>query len=139
MIADMTPQDLRELLQSHRINPTPQRLSIAQILFSGPRHLSAEQVIVELRQSGQQASKATVYNTLGLFSKLGLVREVIADPGWVFYDSNASAHQHVYDPQTETLSDISPDDINVQLLKELPEDTEVESIDVIVRVRQRAS
>jgi Fur family iron response transcriptional regulator len=133
----MTQQELQELLQLHRIRATPQRLSIANVLFSGPRHMSAEQVIRKLRQAGYQASKATVYNTLGLFSKAGLVREVIADPGCVYYDSNTTPHQHLYNSQTATLTDISPQDINVQVMKELPEDMEVESIDVIVRVRKR--
>ncbi len=133
----MTQQKIRELFQHHRISATPQRLSIAHILFSGPRHLSAEQVMGELRLAGHQASKATVYNTLGLFSKVGLVREVIADQGRVFYDSNTCAHHHLYDSSTATLSDINPGEINIQLLKELPGEMEVESIDVIIRVRQR--
>jgi len=135
----VTQENLCALFQRHGISPTPQRLSIAGILFSGPRHLSADQVIGELKLAGKKASKATVYNTLGLFSKVGLVREVIVDPGCVFYDSNTTPHQHIYDCDEASLSDISPEDINVQLLKELPDDVLVESIDVIVRVRQRKS
>ena len=135
----MIEDNLPELLQRHGISATPQRLSIAQILFSGPRHLSAEQVIGELKQAGSKASKATVYNTLGLFSKSGLVREVIVDPGCVFYDSNTTPHQHLYDCGRAELLDISPEDINVELLKKLPGDVQVESIDVIIRVRQHKS
>ncbi len=48
VFAAKSQQEMRELLQRHRISPTPQRLSIAHILFSAPRHLSAEQVIGEL-------------------------------------------------------------------------------------------
>ncbi len=135
----ITEENFPELLQRHGISVTPQRLSIAQILFSGPRHLSADQVIGELKQAGKKASKATVYNTLGLFSKAGLVREVIVDPGCVFYDSNTTPHQHLYDCEQAELSDISPEEINVELLKDLPGNVQVESIDVIIRFRKRKS
>lgn len=139
MIAYKTQQELRTLLQRHAISATPQRLKIARILFSADRHVSAEQLIGELRDSGQRVSKATVYNTLGLFSRLGLVREVIVDPGRVFYDSNTSAHQHLYDVQTATLTDIGNDDIDIRVLPDLPGNLEIEAIDVIVKVRQRSS
>ena len=133
-----TERELRELLLQHGISATPQRLNIARLLFSAPRHVSAEQLIGELQDSGQRASKATVYNTLGLFSKLGLVRQVIADPDRVFYDSNTTPHQHLYNARTGILTDIGKDDVDVRVLANLPGNLEVEAIDVIIRVRQQA-
>ncbi len=139
MPAAKTEQELRGLLQRHAISATPQRLNIARVLFCAPRHVSAEQLLGELRDAGQRVSKATVYNTLGLFSRRGLVREVIADPGRVFYDSNTTPHQHLYNTRTGTLTDIDPDEIDVRVLSNIPADTEVEAIDVIIRVRQQRS
>jgi len=126
------------LLQHYGISATPQRLNIARLLFSAPRHVSADQLIGELQESGQRVSKATVYNTLGLFSRLGLVREVLADPQRVFYDSNTAPHQHLYDIQTATLIDISDKDIDIKVLPDLPGNLEIEAVEVIVKVRQRA-
>ena len=48
---------------------TPQRIEIAEILLEKPQHLSAEQIIDRLNATGSGVSKATVYNTLNLFSE----------------------------------------------------------------------
>ncbi len=137
MLIAKTEQELRVLLQHYGISATPQRLNIARLLFSAPRHVSADQLIGELQDVGQRVSKATVYNTLGLFSRLGLVREVIADPQRVFYDSNTAPHQRLCDVQTATLTDINEQDIDIRVLPELPGNLEIEAVEVIVKVRHR--
>ena len=124
-------------LESHGITPTPQRIEIARILLARPQHLSAEQVLSCLKSGDLSVSKATVYNTLGLFAQKGLVREVIVDPSKVFYDSNCSEHHHFYDVDTCTLTDIDAADIDVGGLPDAPEGKTVDRVDVIVRVRSR--
>ena len=124
-------------LESHGITATPQRVEIARILLARPQHLSAEQVIGELKQGDLAVSKATVYNTLGLFAEKGLVREVIVDPSKVFYDSNCSDHHHFYDIDSCTLTDIDARQIAVGGLPEVPAGKVVDRVDVIVRVRSR--
>ena len=124
-----------KLLQSHHIQATQQRIDIAKILFSRSQHLSADQVLALVNQESAVASKATVYNTLGLFAKQGLVREVIVDPSRVFYDSNTSAHHHFYNMDTGKLIDIQADDITIDHLPDLPDGMVTEGVDVIIRVR----
>ena len=133
----LNKEKVAELLQSRGITPTQQRVEIGAILFSRPQHLSAERVLQLVNQGSAQVSKATVYNTLGLFAEKGLVREVIIDPTKVFYDSNTHPHHHVYDVTTGELSDIGADEVAVSRLPELPEDMTVESVEVVVRVRSR--
>jgi Fur family transcriptional regulator, iron response regulator len=58
------------------IRPTAQRVRIAALLLSAPQHLSAEQILAQLRASGARVSKATVYNTLNLFAAHGLIRQL---------------------------------------------------------------
>lgn len=86
-------------------------------------------------ESSSTASKATIYNTLGLFTKKGLVRELIVDPTKVFYDSNMTNHFHFYNTDTGMLSDIPNDAIHFDKLPELPEGTESAGIEVIVRIK----
>jgi Fur family iron response transcriptional regulator len=83
-----------------------------------------------------RVSKATVYNTLSLFARVGLIRQVIADPQHVVYDSNVSFHHHLYDVDTGTLTDIDPGQVHVGPVHGIPSDLEVAGIDVIVRVRR---
>ncbi|MCK5724980.1 MAG: transcriptional repressor [Gammaproteobacteria bacterium] len=122
-------------LKSAGVTPTTQRVDIAQILFSRPQHLSAEQILKMVNKGHSAASKATVYNTLGLFAKKGLLREVIVDPSKVFYDSNVSRHFHFFNTDTGVLTDIPVDAIHIDKLPELPQDTESSGIEVIVRIK----
>lgn len=125
------------ILDAAGITPTPQRVEIARILLARPQHLSAEQVLCILKQGELSVSKATVYNTLGLFAKRGLVREVIVDPSKVFYDSNCSEHHHFYDVESCTLTDIDAGDVDIGGFPDAPEGKVVDRVDVIVRVRSR--
>ena len=128
-------QVVNALLAKHHIAPTQQRRQIAQILFARPQHLSADQVLERVNQNGAVASKATIYNTLGLFARKGLVREVIVDPSKVFYDSNTSPHHHFYNVNTGELQDIENRDLSLQGLPTLPDGMELDGVDIIVRVR----
>ena len=125
-----------ELLHQYGILPSHQRLQIARILFTGAQHLSADRVLEILDAAGQRVSKATVYNTLGLFARKQLLREVIIDPNRVFYDTNNSAHHHFYNVDTGELSDISAEQIPVERLPEAPRGTVVDGVDVVIRVRR---
>ena len=125
-----------ERLKAAGVTPTQQRVEIAQILFRQPQHLSAEQVLSEVNVESAMVSKATVYNTLGLFAEKGLVREVIVDPTKVFYDSNISEHHHFYNVDTGRLTDIDPASVRVETLPQLPDGTVADGVDVIIRVRQ---
>ena len=123
---------------SHGILPTPQRLEIAEILLDKPQHLSAEQIIEELRGQGSSVSKATVYNTLNLFAERGLVNECIVDPERRFYDSNTDAHHHFYDVDTGELTDIPHELIRFAELPELPSDGQMAGVEVLIKVRSQS-
>lgn len=131
------PVRLGELLRSHGIQPTSQREIIAGVLFARCQHLSADQVLAALRQDNQSVSKATVYNTLGLFVRKGLIREVSIDRSRVFYDSNPQPHHHFYDTDTGELTDIPRSEVEFKSMPSLPEGAEVEGVDVVVRIRRK--
>lgn len=117
------------------MSPTSQRLKIAEVLFRKPQHLSAEQILVAVNSQQPKVSKATVYNTLKLFSEKSLVREVIVDPARVFYDPTTGAHHHFYNSDTGELMDIEPEQVTFAQLPELPPGTQQDGVEVIVRVR----
>jgi Fur family iron response transcriptional regulator len=135
----METHDIIKLLQGRQISPTRQRVDIAQLLFSRPQHLCAEQVLDELEERGRaRASKATVYNTLNLFSHHGLLREVCVDAGKVYFDSNTAPHHHIYNIDTGELWDVEAEaDISTAPLS-LPDGTVSIGVDVIYRIRGAA-
>ena len=129
-----TQQEIPALLRSHEINPTSQRIEIARALFLRSEHLSAEEIFSLVNSESACVSKATVYNTLGLFADRGLIREVVADPTRIFYDPNTAPHHHFYDTSTGKLMDIPAEDVRIQSLPTLPDGMRMEGVDVIVRV-----
>lgn len=133
----MSRQDILDKLTACGVLPTPQRLEVADILLEKPQHLAADQIIDRLRASGRRVSKATVYNTLKLFSEHGLVRELHVEAGRRFYDSTTHPHHHFYHVETGELQDIPADQVGISGLPPLPEGTERESVEVLIRVRPR--
>ena len=132
-------QDVARMLRDHGILPTQQRLMIARVLFERHQHYSADQVMSSVNEGRERVSKATVYNTLGLFARNGLVREVIVDPTRVFYDPNTSNHHHFYNVDTGELIDIDSASLQISDLPELPERTVAEGVDVIIRIRSESA
>jgi Fur family transcriptional regulator, iron response regulator len=128
----------RLILEKHGIRPTTQRLKVADILLTAPRHLTAEQILATLRDQTGHVSKATVYNTLNLFVAQGLAREIHADPERCVYDSMMAPHHHFQNVDTGEMTDIRPEALEFARLPELPPGTEIESVDVVIRVRRKA-
>lgn len=133
----MSRPDILEKLKRHSVLPTPQRLEVAAVLLERPQHLSADRILERLRQAGSRVSKATVYNTLKLFSEQGLVKELTVDPDRKYYDSTTHSHHHFYHVGTGELSDIPEDQVRILNLPPLPAGTEQESVEVLIRVRDK--
>jgi Fur family iron response transcriptional regulator len=127
-------KDYSALLKGHGVYPTSQRLAIADVVFERFQHLTADEIYDRVKVVAN-VSRATVYNTLGLFSEQGLVREIKADSSKTFYDSNTSRHHHFFNIDTGELSDFDPEVFSVPSPDKLPSGTELHSIDVVVRVR----
>ncbi len=133
-----TRELVSSMLRSHGITPTAQRVRVGQILFAGRQHLTAEQVLLQLRQDGSRVSKATVYNTLNLFAARGLLRELNVDATRSSFDSNTAPHFHFHVQDTGELIDVPPGDIQFARMPELPPGTESAGIEVVIRVRRKA-
>ncbi len=128
---------IADLLARYKITPTRQRVEIAEFMFRMPQHLSAEKILEGVNHDTHRVSRATVYNTMGLFTSKGLVREVLIDRERLFYDSNNSTHHHIYDIDTGDLHDVQGDAINISLLTGLSQDVDIVDTDVIIRVSRR--
>ena len=120
------------------VRPTAQRVRIAALLLSAPQHLSAEQILAQLRAAGARISKATVYNTLNLFAAHGLIRQLSVDGSRAWFDSNVDAHYHFHDMTTGALIDVPVPDVEFSRLPDPPPGTEVAGIDVVIRLRRKS-
>jgi Fur family iron response transcriptional regulator len=133
---DRQGESVSETLRAHGVIPTAQRVRIGRMILTKPAHFSADQLYEEVRRSGGDVSKATVYNTLGLFVEKGLLRQVPVDPSKVFYDSNMDPHHHFYDVDSGELEDIDASEIEIGSLPRTTGNVRIEGVDVVVRIRR---
>jgi Fur family iron response transcriptional regulator len=129
--------EIENKLRASGVKPTKQRLEIGMLLFAEACHMSADKIIADLKLEGSRVSKATVYNTLNLFTSHNLIREVSVDPERQFYDSTHGPHHHFYNVDTGELIDIGLGELEFSRLPELPPGTEAQDIEVVVRVRNK--
>ncbi|HEV2443644.1 MAG TPA: transcriptional repressor [Steroidobacteraceae bacterium] len=133
------PASCQQRLSDCGIRPTAQRVRIASLLLSAPQHLSAEQILANLRSAGARVSKATVYNTLNLFASHGLIRLLSVDGSRAWFDSNVDAHYHFHDTSSGALIDVPVPEVEFSRLPPAPPGTEVAGIDLVIRLRKKAS
>lgn len=135
--AALSREQIAQEIQSRGLKPTEQRVRIAEILMRQPTHMTAEQILLQVRASGRPISKATVYNTLKVLVEHGLIRQIHLDPERCVYDSTRAPHHHFHDLETGELRDISPSEIEFSRFPPLPEGMEAEAVEVVIRLRKK--
>ena len=126
-----------ERLRGAGLRPTRQRLELAGLLFGDDdRHLSAESLHAEAQEAGIKVSLATVYNTLHQFTNAGLLRQVVVDAARSYFDTNIGDHQHFYCEDEGKLIDIPGESIAVAGVPTPPKGTEIDRVDVVIRLRR---
>ena len=122
-------------LRAVGLRPTRQRIGLARVLFDGPtRHVTAEDVFVEAEAAGVPVSLATVYNTLRQFVDAGILREVLAEPGRAYFDTDVSDHHHFFHVADGRLEDAPAGSVEISALPEPPAGARIGRVDVIVRL-----
>ena len=123
-------------LKEAGLRPTRQRLALGRLLFDRDhRHITAEQLHGEALAGAVCVSVATVYNTLHQFTKAGLLREVVVEPGRSYFDTNVEDHHHFYFEEAGRLEDIPADRLSLQRIPRPPEGTRIARVDVVIRLQ----
>jgi Fur family iron response transcriptional regulator len=133
----MSGDDIETLLRSHGIQPSAQRVAVARFVLSTDEHPSADVVWAEVARHCPVLSRATVYNTLNLFVRKGLLRELVLAEGKIVFDPKIDAHHHFIDDETGTIHDIPWSAIKVKNVDALP-GFDVREYQVVLRGRKGA-
>ena len=123
------------LLREHGISPSAQRLAVASYVLHTDEHPSADEVLTRVRRRIQCISRATVYNTLNLFVKVGLLRQFGLNEGRVVFDPRTEDHHHFIDDGTGEIQDVPWDAIKVSNVVGL-EGLDVREYQVVMRGRK---
>lgn len=84
----------RSYLRNHNLPVTEQRLAIADVILRSDQHLTADEIATELRQAGSTAGTATVYRTLDVLVKSGLVVERDFGEGFKRFEAARGVPHH---------------------------------------------
>jgi Fur family iron response transcriptional regulator len=134
----LTMSEIAKLFDKAELRQTRQRTQLAKMLFQAEnRHFTAEQLHKEARTAGGTISLATIYNTLHQFRTAGLLRQVIVEPGKVYFDTNTDPHHHFYIEDDGELLDVERSEIEISTLPEIPKDCAIQETDVIIRLRKK--
>lgn len=128
--------DLVALLRAHGVQPSAQRLAVAEYVLRTTDHPSADKVWAGVQKNFPMISRATVYNTLNLFVEKGLLRELHLAPDSVLFDPNIDRHHHFVDEESGRVFDIPWNQVQVSNARTLP-GFEVHDYQVVMRGRRR--
>jgi Fur family transcriptional regulator, iron response regulator len=133
-------RDVSGMLRQAGLRPTRQRVVLGRLLYAqGHRHVTAEMLHEEAKNSEMMVSLATVYNSLNQFTQAGLLRELAVDGSRTWFDTNVSEHHHFLIEDDNQIIDIPDSSIAINGIDEIPEGMEVARVEVIVRLRRKAN
>ena len=128
-------------LRSSKLRPTKQRIRIAEFLFKREKtfHFSVENLNKNLnkKDSSENISLATIYNTVDAFKKAGHLKEILTNNNTSYFDTNISSHHHFYDDQTNELTDINFNDVEVTKVPHAPKGKKIKDVEVIISLQKQ--
>jgi Fur family iron response transcriptional regulator len=127
-----------DALKEHGIQPSAQRVAVAEYVLVTTEHPSADQVWVRVKKTFPMLSRATVYNTLNLFVKKRLLRQLVLAEGRVVFDPKVEPHHHFIDEATGAIYDVAWRALEVRKLDSL-KGYDVREYQVVMRGRTAES
>jgi Fur family peroxide stress response transcriptional regulator len=87
---------IEEILRKKKIKVTPQRMAVYSILKQSKYHPNVEMIYQKLKPDFPAMSLATVYKTMDVLKKVGLIQELNVGEGGLRYDAQIRPHSHIY-------------------------------------------
>lgn len=129
--------DTVTILRQHGIQPSAQRLAIADFVLHTEEHPSADAVWKRVKETMPMLSRGTVYNTLNLFVEKGLLRALPLADDSVVFDPNLGRHHHLIDEETGAIHDIPWSDVNLPKMRSL-HGYEIHDYQVVMRGKRKS-
>lgn len=108
----ISKNNLRELLRSHGLRITPQRLIVIDALFRIKNHPTAEEIARFVRNDQPNIATGTIYHILEILVNKGLLAKVKTDHDVMRYDIVVERHHHLYCSDCNQIEDYYNDELN---------------------------
>ena len=127
-------------LRSSKLRPTKQRIKIAEFLFKREKtfHFTVEKLnnTINKKNNLEKISLATIYNTIDCFKKAGHLKEILTNNNTSYFDTNVSTHHHFYDDETNELTDINYNEIELVKVPHAPKGKKIKNVEVIISLQK---
>jgi Fur family ferric uptake transcriptional regulator len=108
----------RRYLREQGLPVTQQREAVAEVVFESTAHMSVEDIEASLKDQGERIGKATIYRTMEILVRSGLVEERDFGEGFKRYEhlfGQQPAHAHLICTSCSEVMEIqSPDLLRLQ-------------------------
>ena len=101
--------EIAEVLRKNGYKVTPQRLAVYEAINHNPTHPNAEAIYKILQPNYPSMSLATVYKTMEIFAKIGVVQVLQCAEDAHRYDYNTTPHAHIRCEKCNRVIDIDMD------------------------------
>ena len=125
-----------DTLRECGIQPTPQRVAVAEFVLRTDTHPTADEVWAMVRRRCPTLSRATVYNTLNLFAEKGLLKLQPLKDGVIVFDAHVEPHHHLIDDETGKVFDVPWNAVKIAGAATV-DGFEVREYQVVMRGRRR--
>jgi len=131
---NLSLDDIQQKFRGCGLKSTPQRTAIYRALVHSTAHPTAEDLFAQVSPTYPMLSLNTVYYTLGVLRKAGLVQEVNIGHDRARFDANLSPHHHVICLGCQTILDVMDPRLNrLTSPSGLPKDFEITQYQVAFR------
>ncbi len=100
----LSQQELVERMREWAVRVTPQRLAIAEVVLNSSDHPTVQQIYERVRDHFPSMTLATIYSTLGVLQKSGLIQE-LPFQRMSRYEPNMEPHVNLVCIQCENVID----------------------------------
>jgi Fur family peroxide stress response transcriptional regulator len=131
----MNKKQLISVFRENDYRVTPQRLAICEWVLASEDHPTAEQVFEHVSKEHPALSMTTVYNTLEMLKKIGLLSELGFNMQPARFDPTTSVHINVICQQCGKIRDFKSESIKTQwekIVSEILADSIGQRLDVYV-------
>ena len=106
-------EKFQNALKKENLKLTKQRLSILNNIINSSGHRECDEIYDELKVDGENASRATVYRTVGILEKYGIVRKLELGDGRARYEYKFGKghHDHMICVETGKIIEFISDEI----------------------------
>ena len=117
----LNPQEIQARFRRHAVRVTRQRAAIYAALAETTSHPTADDLYRQVKRQQPMMSRNTIYYTLGVLRKAGLVQEVNVGHQVARFDGNVTMHHHLICLGCGQIMDLTDERLNRLDISDRPE------------------